>query len=426
MTTTPWGDASELRARRLRPGPGADPVAVTRNQRERMYAAMVAAVADNGYEATRVADVVKLSGVSRSAFYKHFEDKLDCFLATLDEVADMAYARLEAAYDETLPWEQRLRVVADAFLEMVLEQPAAARMCLVEIYAAGPQAVERLDRAIAVVDAAVARAFAESPERKGMPRDLVRAVVGGILKTVHTRLRRRREAELPELMPALIDWGLSYRVPPEPLPRPRRQPDRGAAPGPDPTIARERLVTAITETIAARGYPDTTIIEIADRASASLSTFYGNFENKEEALLGALVRGREQALAATSAAYDAVAEWPAAVHAGIDALLGYLAAEPATARVTIVDAFSAGPEGVEGGDRMIWAFHVFLQPGQELAPAVAPLTSEAIGNAVYSLVYHRIRADRTERLRELTPTATFVALSPFVGTEAACAAANRR
>ena len=58
MTTTPWGDATQLRARKLRPGPGANPVAVARNQRERMHAAMVAAVAENGYEGTRVADVV--------------------------------------------------------------------------------------------------------------------------------------------------------------------------------------------------------------------------------------------------------------------------------------------------------------------------------------------------------------------------------
>ncbi|HEX2162286.1 MAG TPA: TetR/AcrR family transcriptional regulator, partial [Thermoleophilaceae bacterium] len=120
MTTTPWGDATQLRARRLRPGPGANPAAVTRNQRERMYAAMVAAVAENGYEGTRVADVVKLSGVSRSAFYKHFEDKLDCFLATLDELAEMAGKELAKHYDESLPGEERLRTVADAFLDLVL------------------------------------------------------------------------------------------------------------------------------------------------------------------------------------------------------------------------------------------------------------------------------------------------------------------
>jgi AcrR family transcriptional regulator len=424
MSTTPWGDATQLRARRLRPGPGADPAEVTRNQRERMYAAMVAAVAENGYEGTRVADVVKLSGVSRSAFYRHFDDKLDCFLETLDELARLAREELLKHYDTKLPWEERLRVVASAFLDLVLEQPAAARLCLVEVYAAGPLAVERLDGAMAVVENAVSRALDESPERKGMPRDVVRAIVGGVRKTVHTRVRLGEESKLIDQLPELIDWGLSYRPPPEPLRRPRRRPDRGAAARSDLSVPRERLISAITATIAERGYADTTIIEIAERASASLSTFYGNFENKEEALLAALGREREQSLAAAGAAFEAASDWPDKVRAGIDALFGFFASDPAAASIAIVDAFTAGPEALEGGDRTIWAFHVFLEPGYEFAPDTAPLASEAIGNAVYALVYSQIRKGRIEQLRELAPTATYVALAPFTGAATACAVAN--
>ncbi len=439
MTTTPWGDATQLRARRLRPGPGADPVAVTRNQRERMYAAMVAAVSENSYEATRVADVVKLSGVSRSAFYKHFDDKLDCFLATLDELAVLAYRRLADAYDEDQPWEERLRNVADALLDLLLEQAAAARFCLVEVYAAGPEAVQRLDSAIFAAEGAAADAFEESPERGGMPRDVVRAIVGGILKTVHTRLRRGQEAELIHELPQLIDWALSYRTPPETLRRPRRQPDRGAAPTPDASAPYERLVTAITATIAERGYADTTMVEIADRAAfeqgqpgtrvvdraaASLSTFYGNFENKEAALLAAVEREREQSLATFRAAYEAEPEWPLALRAGIDALFGFLAAEPAAASVAIVDVFTAGHDALEAGDQTIQAFQIFLEPGHELAADRPPLVAEAVVNATYALVYGQIRQNRVQRLRELTPTAAFVQLAPFVGAPAACAAAN--
>jgi AcrR family transcriptional regulator len=256
MTMTPWGDAGQLRARRLRPGPTADRVAVSRNQVERMYAAMVATVAENGYEGTRVTDVVKLSGVSRSAFYKHFEDKLDCFLATLDELARLAYAEIADHHDRTLPWEERLRAVADACLDLVLEQSAAARLCLVEVYAAGPEAAARLDETIARTEAGLAKLLAESPERKGMPRDVIRAIVGGIRKTVHTRLRRGEEAELIHELPELIDWALSYHAPPSRLRRPRRSPDRGAAPFPDHSLARERLVTAVIDTVAANGYPN--------------------------------------------------------------------------------------------------------------------------------------------------------------------------
>jgi len=424
MTSTPWGDATQLRTRRLRPGPGADPVAVTRNQRERMYAAMVAAVNENSYEATRVADVVKLSGVSRSAFYKHFEDKLDCFLATLDGIAAFAHERLAEAYDAALPWEDRLHAAAATFLNLVLEQPAAARLCLVEVYAAGPQAVRRLDEAVLAAEAAVAAAFEESPERSGMPRDVVRAIVGGILKTVHTRLRRGEETELIQELPQLVEWALSYHTPTTKLRRPRRRPDRGAAPSPDPAVARERLVTAITATIAERGYPDTTIVEIAERASASLSTFYGNFENKEEALLRALDRERELGLIVFRSAYEAESDWPSATRAGLDALFGFLAADQAGARVAVVDVFTAGPKALEAGDEAIQAFRDFLAPGLELAPDRPPLTTEVVGNAVYALVYGQIRQDRLQQLRELTPTAAYVQLAPFIGAAAASAAAN--
>jgi AcrR family transcriptional regulator len=257
-----------------------------------------------------------------------------------------------------------------------------------------------------------------------MPRDIVRAIVGGILKTVHTRLRRGQEVELIQELPQLIDWGLGYRPPPSELRRPRRRADQSIVPLADPTIPRERLVTAVTETIAERGYPDATIIDIANRASASLSTFYDNFENKEEALLAALEREREQSLSAFRAAYEAAPDWPSAIRAGIDAWFGFLAAEPAAASIAIVDAFTAGPEALEAGDRTTWAFQAFLEPGRELASDLPPIASEAVGNAVYALIYGQIRQSRIERLRELTPTATFVQLAPFIGAATACTVAN--
>jgi len=424
MTTTPWGNVSGLRARRLRPGPSADPEAVRRNQLERLYAATVGAVAENGYEGTRVSDIVALSGVSRSAFYKHFDDKLDCFLATVDEIYGMVERQMERAYDPELPWEPRLRTVADAFVELVVAQPAAAKVCLVEIYAAGPDAIARLDGAVAVVERIVSRALDDSPERAGMPKSLVSAIVGGGHKTIHTRLRRGEQAQIPSLMEDLLDWVLSYRTPPEKLRKPRRRADRGAAPQPDHGKPRERLITAITSVMAERGYPDTTIIEIAETASASLSTFYGNFENKEEAFIAALGRERLESLAAARAGFEAAPDWGAAVRDGLDALFAYLAAEPASARLAIVESYRGGPEVLEDADKTVRAFHRFIEPGFAIADGLDPLTAEAIGNAVNALAYEQIRAGRVERLREWAPTAAFIALAPFLGAADACVTAN--
>src|SRR6201991_741212 len=135
---TPWGDAGTLRERKLRPG-GSHPRAQSRrNQRERLFAATVATVAEQGYEATTVADLGGLSGVSRRSFYAHLEDKQDCFLAAIDAMTGPALERLTGECEPID--EARGRQELEALLELIAAQPAAAKMCLVEIYAAGPEA----------------------------------------------------------------------------------------------------------------------------------------------------------------------------------------------------------------------------------------------------------------------------------------------
>ena len=74
----------------LPPGRGTPREEAERNQRERLFAAMVATVAEKGYEATTVADLVELSGVSRSAFYRHFADRKACFLAAIEALVEPA------------------------------------------------------------------------------------------------------------------------------------------------------------------------------------------------------------------------------------------------------------------------------------------------------------------------------------------------
>ena len=67
MTATPWGDADRLRARKLSPGPGKSEEDVSAHQRERLLGATVAVVAEKGYDATRVEDILLVAAVSRNA-----------------------------------------------------------------------------------------------------------------------------------------------------------------------------------------------------------------------------------------------------------------------------------------------------------------------------------------------------------------------
>jgi len=111
-----------------------------RNHRERLFAATVAIVVEKGYDATRVADLVKLAGISRSAFYRQFADKKECFLATAEQLVQPTIEVVLRRAQEAPPGEERMREAVEAFLRLVVSQPAASRMCFVEIYAAGPEA----------------------------------------------------------------------------------------------------------------------------------------------------------------------------------------------------------------------------------------------------------------------------------------------
>jgi AcrR family transcriptional regulator len=398
---------------------------VRANQRERLLAAMVATSTEKGYEATRVADLVTLSGVSRKAFYEHFADKEDCFLATLDEILTAAVAITASRLENGGSWEERARRGLASFVELVVDQPAAARLCMVEAYAAGPRAIARMDEAIAGFGALMRRAFEEMPERQGMPEEMIGAMVGGFRKIIHTRLQRGDERELTALVPDLLEVGLSYRPPPQPLGGPRR----GAVMAPngdhDSADPAERLVRATMAVVAEKGYAAATIADVAEAARVSLSTFYAHFDGKERAFEAALYSGRARMLGFGLPAYKRARNWPEGMRAVTEATFAYLEAEPEFARLICVDVHAAGAGALARRDRAIDAAQRFIDDGvAEHAPAMKPILREAIIGFLYAMLCERVCGHGVRDLRGLAPLATYMALSPFLGGEAACSIAS--
>ena len=423
-TITPWGGAEELRSRQLPPGPSTEPDEVERNQRERLYGAMIAAVAEHGYEATRVADVIAIAGVSRSAFYRYFDNKLDCFLATLDELAGLAEARLAGVYDdESRSWRERMRAVLEGFVEMVLEQPAAARVWLVEIYAAGPLAVDRMERLADRLEVLASRAIAETADGSELPVEAVRALLGGLRHIIHTRLRHGREDELPDLVPDLLDWLLSYSSPPVPLRRPRKPP-RVPEPTPHPDEQCRQILTAVTELVAEEGYQTVTITEISQRAAVSLSTFYNHFESKQAAFLAAIDDSERQVVEAMLPVYRRAPDWRRATRDTIHAFFAFNATHPAMSRLGGMRIFAGGAYGFHRHERAAGRFGAVLDGGYRERPDTGRIVAEAVRGSVAALIYQEIRRRGPERIYEAAGIASFVALAPFVGSDEACALAN--
>lgn len=425
MTATPWGDADRLRARKLSPGPGKSHEDVSAHQRERLLGATVAVVAEKGYEATRVEDILLVAGVSRNAFYKHFSSKRDCFLATLVEVEQLAKpAVIDIVAETPGSWEDKLMAMLDALAAVVVAQPAMARVAWIEVYAAGPEAIEVIERIDRSMENVVRSALKQSPERAGMPPDVVRAVVGSVRRIIHTRVREGRAEELPGLMPELFDWMRSYHTPPRRLRRPRRVPPELVATRPEPEEPRDRILASITDLVAEQGYPDMAITEVAARAGVSLTTFYNHFDGKEAAFLATLDAAQQEVFAATLPYFASAPDWPTAVSTGARAFLAFLTLHPTTAEFGGIGVWATSTAGFELRARGMALFSALLDEGFRQYPDTNPVAAEAIGATVDALLFSTLRHKGANRLYEIAPVSAFIALAPFVGSERACELAN--
>jgi AcrR family transcriptional regulator len=118
------------------------------SQRARLLQAATEAVAEQGYVKTTVADILARAGVSRATFYQLFRDKEDCFLAAYKNDADFVAAVMTVQLEQVrasgdLDPLERLDRVLEVYLTALRSAPALARVFLVEVYAAGPAAIEQ-------------------------------------------------------------------------------------------------------------------------------------------------------------------------------------------------------------------------------------------------------------------------------------------
>jgi AcrR family transcriptional regulator len=431
IVQTPWGDANTLRERRLPPGRSGDRDAARRDQRERLLAAMVATCAEKGYEATSVEDLLRASGISRATFYEQFDDKLSCFRAAEEEILAGAISAIaeELGRGEG-DADRRPRAALEAFVRVVVAQPAAARICLVESYAAGEAGIEPVRRAIDWIVLLARDAAEQMPGRGAMPPELLRGIVGGIYQVVYGRLFARREAELPDLVPALWDWAMSFTTPPQPLRRAGRLIVARPVP-PAPPFAsyspEQRIIRGFAAAVARKGFPATTIADIAGAASISQTTFYEHFDGKAEAMRAALDSSGAQLLAAVMPAVRRAEDWRAGLRIGFEEVCGFFAAEPDFASLRMVGVYGAGPEAISCRDATGFQI-VSTLVGPAARDGIEPsdLMIEASTGAITGIFFEAIRKGRTAELPRLAPILTYIALAPFIPAEQACEVAISR
>jgi AcrR family transcriptional regulator len=416
-----------------------------------MIEAMLASIGEQGYATTVVADVIAKAVASRKTFYEHFEDKHTCFFAMSDEIASEWVARVERAEDTPDDGRDAIDALVNELFALALESPAALRVLAVELTAAGPAGIERRERALDGLAQPLRETLGgDSPEAEL----LARTIVGAILRILYARarrgarVRRPRRGDLLALAPEVSAWASRYMLGPSAALVPRAangagatMPVGGRAPGTlslgsraierrglprgDGNVSRsfvvhnqrERILDALANLSAAKGYGATTIPEIVQEAAVSVQAFYEHFSGKEDAFLVAYEIGHRKALAIVERAYESQEDWPAAVRAGIAVLLEFLASEPAYAHLALIDALTASPKAAAVAHEGMNAYAAMLDPGLEFSVNGSPLTAvsvEATVGALLELCFVYVATERTRELPSLLEVASDIALRPFM------------
>jgi AcrR family transcriptional regulator len=414
------------------PGGGAlSPERVAAHQRARLMGAMVEAVRRSGYAQVTIRELVGLAGVSKSAFYRHFDSKQDCFLATLDEIAAQGARRVEEAYREGEGLGGSLLAGLGAFAEIVAEEPAAASLALVDSLHLGAAGVAHREAAAARFEVLVLRSFAAAGTPLGSLE--ARAIVGGWRQVAYHALRDGEPGRFAAGVEDLVSWALSYRSAGEiTVPSPPRRPVEGEEDGieefgwsepPDSAAARRaldrrgRILRAVAQLAAEEGPEAVTIPAVSARAGTSNEAWYESFSSKDEALGAAFEALGARALAASVAAFEAEDDWERGVAAGVAALLRHVADEPIFARLAFFAMPASGPAGLERSDVAVDAFTAYLRPGAFGAdrPELPAITRDAIAGGVWTAVQYELARGRAGRLPALAPGFAALALAPFRG-----------
>jgi AcrR family transcriptional regulator len=409
---------------------------VAENQSSRIHRAMIEMVAEQGFGAVKVRELVLLAGVSSRAFYENFASKEDCFIRTYEMVTRQASRRIIASQVGERDWRERPRLIFAGFLEELENDPDAARLALIEAHAAGPVGLESVRRAESTFLAMVGESFARAPNGIAVSPLVIEGMVAGVGAVSRARLLAGHEAQLPDLASELMEWALCYphasagqlidldgvsvwrNTMLEPLIIPSSMGEGRVWP---PTGDRALILVSIAQLAAANGYANLTVPRIRKNAGVSRTVFASHFEGIEDCFVAALEQGTGEVVAQVVRAQAAGRTWSGGVYRGIAALCDQIATDPILASVCFADDFAQHSNGGRYRQRMIATIAEQFAYGGPLELALGPVATEASTGAIWTIFNHHIVRDWAQR-QKVAATLTYMALAPVVGASTAVAA----
>jgi len=191
---------------------------------------------------------------------------------------------------------------------------------------------------------------------------------------------------------------------------------------------RTRVLEAVAECCAERGYAATTVAHIVERADISKSTFEELFRDKEDCFMAAANLLLGELITAATTAYSPDKPLVQVVHDAAEGILKLLAARPAFASLAFLDYRTATPRALELYESGVRVLISLLDQVRADSPQETPLPSSAARGALggaEALLRSEIAAGRASELPKILPEIVYSCLVPYLGLDEALRQAAR-
>ncbi|MBL1075275.1 TetR/AcrR family transcriptional regulator [Nocardia sp. 2] len=184
---------------------GIDPAEVLHSQRMRMYFGVLEAVAERGYTATTVADIVARANVSRRTFYQMFKDRDECFTGAFEAAVDMIIGYLDASIRDVPQddWRALLRTTLTEYLNRLADNAECAHALHIEALAAGPVVAEQRRRMKTLLAQRMQGAFRIGRGTGEVPADIPAEIFEALIGAIDDRIRDCMQTSGPQALPKL-------------------------------------------------------------------------------------------------------------------------------------------------------------------------------------------------------------------------------
>lgn len=170
-----------LRRPRGHAAPGTDARIAPRDQAERILLGVCDAVYDKGYGATTLADVAKRASTSIRTFYAHYESKEEAFIDAVDLAAVQSYAAALAASRRAPDWPHAVRSGLAALCNYFAAEPPLAETVIVEVHAAGEQALRRHEESLAQLVRLLEPGYELAPDAPPIAAEAIASAIDALL-----------------------------------------------------------------------------------------------------------------------------------------------------------------------------------------------------------------------------------------------------